>query len=465
MFFNDKLHEECAVFGASLKTNDAASVTYNGLIALQHRGQEGAGIAICENNNIKVHKNKGLVSEAFDSEAMASLRGAKTAIGHTRYSMEGFTDDSNIQPLVKEYLTGRVAVSHNGNITNLPQIKEKLEKLGIAITKGADSEAIVALIAYYSLCLNSVEKGVLAAATEFEGAFCLVVMSGDGKLIAVRDPNGFRPLCIGKSEKGIIFASETSALDTCGFELIRDVKPGEIIVAQDGEIIDKTVALQSDTLGLCIFEYVYFARPDSVIDGLSVFKARYEMGRRLAKEHPVDADCVCGVPDSGLEAAMGYAFESGLPYVSGFNKNRYIGRSFIFPSQEERANAVKMKLNPVSFNVKDKRIVVCDDSIVRGTTGGKTISLLRKAGAKEVHLRISSPPFIHTCHYGTDVGDANKLVANHKSVEEIRELFNADTLAYISLEGVIDACKGCNLPLCVGCFNGEYGVKKEKLEK
>ncbi len=466
MFFNsDKLHEECAVFGASLKMPEAASLTYNGLIALQHRGQESAGIAVTEGNNIICHKNEGLVSEVFDKTAMEKLSGCYNAIGHTRYSTKGSATAANIQPIVKEYLTGRVAVALNGNITNIDALQEKLASLGIGFALSSHCDVIASLIAYHNLSLNCTEKAVVAAASELEGAFCLVVMGCDGKVIAVRDPNGYRPLCIGKSENGIIFASETSALDTCGFDLLRDVKPGEVVVAQNGEIVNSSVALDSETLGLCIFEYVYFARPDSVIDGLSVFKARYEMGRRLARECPTDADCVCGVPDSGLEAAMGYAFESGLPYVSGFNKNRYIGRSFIFPTQAERANAVRMKLNPVAFNVEGKRIVVCDDSIVRGTTGGKTIDLLRKAGAKEVHLRISSPPFIHSCFYGTDVGDESTLVANHKSIDEIRDLFNADTLAYISLEGLVDACKGCNLPFCLGCFNGEYGVKKNKSEE
>ncbi len=459
---SDKLHEECAVFGASLKTPNAASVTYNGLIALQHRGQEAAGIAIGGGNDIKVVKDLGLVAEVFGAGEMKKLEGSYSAIGHTRYSTTGCSSAGNVQPFFKEYLTGRIAVAHNGNITNSDEIRNKLENNGVHFSASSDSEAIASLIAYYSLCFNSATKGVVAAASELKGAFCLVVIAGDGKLIAVRDPNGYRPLCIGKSEDGIIIASETSALDTCGFELIRDVKPGEVIVVENGEIVDSSIQLYSDTRGICIFEYIYFARPDSIIDGLSVFKARFEMGRRLARECPVEADCVCGVPDSGLEAAMGYAFESGLPYVTGFNKNRYIGRSFIFPSQAERANAVKMKLNPVRYNVEGKRIVVCDDSIVRGTTGVKMVNLLRHAGAKEVHLRISSPPFIHTCYYGTDIGDESNLVANRKTVDEIRECFNADTLGYISLEGLLDACKGCNLPFCIGCFNGEYGQKVEK---
>ncbi|MGN1100235.1 MAG: amidophosphoribosyltransferase, partial [Christensenellales bacterium] len=308
-------------------------------------------------------------------------------------------------------------------------------------------------------------EGVIRAAKQLKGAFSLIVMTSDQKLIAVRDPNAFRPLCIGENNTGVVFASESCGLDSSGFTMVRDVRPGEVLVAENGEITRSEICLSAEKQGLCIFEYVYFARPDSVIDNQSVYGARYNMGRILAREYPVDADAVCGVPDSGLEAAMGYAAESGLPLVSGFVKNRYIGRSFIFPTQAQRENAVRLKLNPLKANVNGKRIVLVDDSIVRGTTSAKIIRVLKQAGAKEVHMRISSPPFLHTCYFGTDIGSEKNLIANNHPISEVKDIIGADSLGYISVEGLKEACGDCSLPFCVGCFTGQYAAETGESEK
>lgn len=463
MRLDDKVHEECAVFGVSLTSlEEAAGITYNALLAMQHRGQEGAGIAVMKGNSLLYHKDVGLVSEVFTKEVMGKLPKSRVAIGHDRYSTTGANTYENVQPIFNEFLTGRIATVHNGNITNSREIRERLEPLGLDFGATSDSEIISSLIAYHTLKSGDILTGVKEACSQLVGAFSLLVLSGDHKLIAVRDPNGYRPLCIGKRDTGIAVASETCAMDSCGFQVIRDVEPGEILVIEDGKITYSEVCLTGDSQGLCIFEYVYFARPDSVIDGQSVYAARFNMGRILAREHAVEADCVCGAPDSGLDAAQGYAAESHLPYVTGFVKNRYIGRSFIFPSQAQRENAVKMKMNPLRYTVEGKRVVLVDDSIVRGTTSALVIQSLRNAGAKEVHVRISSPPFRHSCYYGTDVADEDQLIANQMTIEEIRQKIGADSLGYISIEGLKKACGDCRLPFCTGCFNGAYSVKKNQ---
>lgn len=454
----DKLHEECAVFGASLRSDDAPGVAYNGLLAMQHRGQEGAGIAVSKGHSLLYHKDVGLVSEVFTPRVMERLPKSGAAIGHVRYSTTGGNTKNNVQPIITEFLTGRIATAHNGNIVNAKALKEKLETCGLDFAATTDSEVISSLIAYKTLKTGNVFDGVVAAAKELVGAFSLVVLTGDHKLIVVRDPNGFRPLCIGRNAFGLAVASESCALDSCGFSFIRDVAPGEVIIIEDGEISSSTICLSSEQRGLCIFEYVYFARPDSFIDGLSVFEARRRMGIALAQEYPADADAVCGVPDSGLEAAAGYAEESGLPLVSGFVKNRYIGRSFIFPTQSQRENAVRLKLNPLKWNLSGKRIVLVDDSIVRGTTSALIIKSLRDAGVKEVHLRISSPPFRHTCHFGTDIDSEENLIANRISIEELRIRLGADSLGFISIDGLKHACGKSRMPFCTGCFTGEYGI-------
>lgn len=454
----DKVREECGIFGVKLHTEEAAGITYNALCALQHRGQEGAGIAVLRGGTILYHKNTGLVSEVFNNAVLSRLPLAKTGIGHVRYSTTGTNSKQNTQPMVTEYLTGRLATAHNGNIVNAGEIKEKLVSHGCAFSATNDSEVVSSLIAYETLGTDAIEDAVARAAAQLKGAFSLVILSSQNKLIAVRDGWGFRPLCLGKNANGWAVASESCALDSAGFEFVRDVRPGEMVIFGDGEPESRMI-LRQERKGLCIFEYVYFARQDSIIDGLSVYQARFNMGVKLAEEYPVDADVVCGVPDSGLEAAMGYAWKSGLPFVSGFVKNRYIGRSFIFPSQTQRDAAVRLKLNPLRANVEGKRIVLVDDSIVRGTTSAKTIRSLKMAGAKEVHFLISSPPFTHSCHFGTDIDSEENLIANYKTIPEIRDFIGADSLGYISIDGLREACSACGLPLCTGCFSGDYPIR------
>ena len=465
----EKLHEECAVFGVSLKDDsqgeEAAGICYNGLLAMQHRGQEGAGIAAARNNAITCHKDVGLVTEAFPPREMAKLPPARQAIGHARYSTTGSNTVSNVQPFVTEFLTGRIATAHNGNVVNAREIREKLTPFGLDFSATSDSEVISSLIAYKAIRAKDLLTGVKDACKLLKGAYSLVVLSGDGRIVAIRDPNGYRPLCLGENESGVVVASESCALDSCGFRFLRDVQPGEVVLLEKGKVVHSEIWAKAPRNSLCVFEYVYFARPDSVLDGLSVYEARLNMGRMLAKEHPVEADVVCGVPDSGLEAAMGYSLESGIPIATGFVKNRYIGRSFIFPTQAQRENAVSLKLNPLRAAVEGKRVVLVDDSIVRGTTCGKTVEAIRRAGAKEVHLRISSPPFTHTCYFGTDIGSEENLIANQLTLPEIEKKTGADTLGYISVEGLLEACRGSSLGLCTGCFTGHYASPVEQAAK
>jgi len=459
-----KLNEECAVFGASLNDDEAAGITYNGLLALQHRGQEGAGIAVANNRSIVCHKDVGLVSEVFSGEELKKLPKGNVAVGHTRYSTTGHNTKENVGPFVTEYLTGRIATAHNGNITNASEMRKELADLGVHFGATSDSEVVSSLIAYYITENKSSFEGVTKAAGLLKGAFSLVIATSKNKLIAVRDPNGFRPLCIGKNGIGIVVASETCALDACGFEFVRDVLPGEVVIIEHGKITHHGVKLEKkeNNHGLCIFEYVYFARPDSVIDGLSVYNARYNMGLELAKEYPVQADVVCGVPDSGLDAAYGYSAASGIPLITGFVKNRYIGRSFIYPTQTQRDSAVRLKLNPLSASISGKRIVLVDDSIVRGTTSEKIVKSLKNAGAKEVHMRISSPPFRYSCHYGTDIDSEENLIANKMSLDEICHKIGADSLGYISIDGLKKSCGGCALNFCTACFIGNGNAERAK---
>lgn len=456
-----KPHEECAVFGVSMKeglqnSDEAAGIVYNALLSMQHRGQEGAGIAVSCGNAILCEKDVGLVSEALTPKVMERLPKSGNAIGHARYSTTGSNTRRNVQPFVTEFLTGRIATVHNGNVTNSRDIKEKLTHFGLDFSATSDSEVVSSLIAYRVIRAEDFTEGIKSAVKLLDGAFTLIIMGPGGKMVAVRDPNGYRPLCIGENENGVCVASETCALDSCGYRFVRDIQPGELVVIENGKLTHSEIYNKGKVQSLCIFEYVYFARPDSVIDGLSVYESRINMGAMLSKEHPVEADVVCGVPDSGLEAAIGYAEESGLPNVTGFVKNRYIGRSFIFPTQAQRENAVRMKLNPLRAAVEGKRVVLVDDSIVRGTTSAKIVKAIRSAGAKEVHVRVSSPPFRYACHFGTDIDNEENLIANKISIEEIREKINADTLGYISLQGLLEACKSSRLGLCTACFSGEY---------
>ena len=454
----DKLHEECGVFGVHINIQEAAGITYNALSALQHRGQEGAGIAVLSKNAILCHKDMGLVSEVFNGDTLKKLPASGIGIGHVRYSTTGGNSCANVQPVVTEFLRGRIAIAHNGNIVNAGELKELLSQYGCAFSATSDSEVISALIAYEIIRNGNLQVAVTAAARQLRGAFSLIVLSSDGTMIAVRDGWGFRPLCLGVNDHGHAIASESCALDSAGFRFIRDIEPGEMVVIDPNGNLTACEILEKDNKGLCIFEYVYFARPDSVIDGLSVYEARYNMGIQLAREYPVEADLVCGVPDSGLEAAMGYSQESGLPYIPCFVKNRYIGRSFIFPSQSQRDAAVRLKLNPVRANLEGKRIVLVDDSIVRGTTSAKIVQMLKQAGAKEVHMRISAPPFTHSCHFGTDIDSEENLIANKMSIPEICQHIGADSLGYISIKGLKEACHTSRARFCTGCFSGKYPI-------
>ena len=465
----ERLNEKCAVFGVSLHSKEAVGVTYNGLLSLQHRGQEGAGIAAVHENGIYCKKSIGLVSEIYSKDSLKKFPQAHIAVGHTRYSTTGGNTIENTGPFVTEYLTGRIVTAHNGNITNARILREELRSNGLSFSASSDTEVLSSLIAYQITKEENFLEGIKKAVQSLQGAFSLVIASGDGTLIAVRDPSGYRPLCIGESESGIAFSSESCALEACGFQMIRDVLPGEILIAENGKIVSSNIFFQNNDVcrGLCIFEFVYFARPDSVLDGLSVYEARYNMGKVLAEEYPVDADIVCGVPDSGLEAASGYSAYSGLPFVSGFVKNRYIGRSFIYPTQSQRDDAVRLKLNPLTANVAGKKVVLVDDSIVRGTTCARIIKNLRKAGASQVHMRVSSPPFVHTCHYGTDIDSEENLIANNMTMEEIRMKIGADSLGYISVSGLKRACEKCETSFCTACFTGNdtsETVRKNILE-
>ena len=467
-----KLHEECAVFGVSINNDEAAGITYNGLLSLQHRGQEGAGIAIVDKNKIVCHKRIGLVSEVFSGKTLSKLPNGQTAVGHTRYSTTGNNIVENVGPFVTEYLIGRIATAHNGNITNALEIRNDLLNRGLQFGATSDSEVVSSLIAYCITTEQNTVSGIVKAAELLKGAFSLIIATGENELIAVRDPSGFRPLCVGESEIGCAVASESCALEACGFVFKRDVLPGEVIVMKNGKITQEVRNEASSHAaisghGLCIFEYVYFARPDSVIDSLSVYEARYNMGAALAEEYPIDADIVCGVPDSGLDAAAGYSAKSGIPLVTGFVKNRYIGRSFICPTQAERDSAVRLKLNPLSVNIRGKRIVLVDDSIVRGTTCEKIVRSLRNAGASEVHVRVSSPPFRHTCHYGTDIDSEENLIANLMSIDEICSKIGADSLGYISMKGLRNSCIKSERSFCATCFSGDdtlINAKKDIFE-
>ena len=457
---DNKLHEECAVFAVNVNVPEAVGIVYNGLLGLQHRGQEGAGIAAYLDNRIVCHKDMGLVSEVFTADVLVELPKSYSAVGHNRYSTTGTNVKENVGPFVTDFFTGRIATAHNGNIVNAKELKELLMAQGLNFHATSDSEVIASLIGYYIMKEGDSLKGIIKATKQLKGAFSLIIMCGPNTLIAVRDPDGFRPLCIGKSSAGIAVASESCGLESCGFTFERDIKAGEVVVIENGQITHEAIELDDKTpdCGLCIFEYVYFARPDSTIDNLNVYESRINMGKILAQEFPIDADIVCGVPDSGLEAAIGYSEVSGIPLKQGFVKNRYIGRSFIYPTQHERENAVRLKLNPLSYNVKGKRVILVDDSIVRGTTSAKIVKAMREAGATEVHMCISSPPFRHTCHYGTDIDSEENLIANQMSIEKIGEKIGVDSLYYISIKGLKTACSKSGMAFCAHCFTGN-GLK------
>ena len=457
--FNN-IHEECGVFGIydPNGTHHVTSCAYTALYALQHRGQESSGIAVNNDGLITIHKDLGLVPEVFNREILDKLGDGQIAVGHVRYSTTGNHNRSNSQPLLVRHIKGPMVLAHNGNLTNAWELREKLELSGAIFHTTNDSEVISYIITEERLKNPSIETALEQAMYQIKGAYSLVLMSPT-KLIAARDPNGFRPLCMGKLDDATIFASESCALDSLGATFVRDLEPGEIVVVdKNGERTIKTHCSTAKST-LCVFEYIYFARPDSVIDGASVHNARLRAGAFLALEHPVQADVVIGVPDSGLDAALGFARQSGIPYGVGFIKNRYIGRTFIQPNQKQRENSVKIKLNAVAATVKGKRVVLIDDSIVRGTTSQRIVKLLRDAGATEVHMRISSPPFIGPCYFGTDIDSKDKLIACKMSVEEICKEVGADSLGYLSVGAVKQIAEGANCGFCTACFDGEYPVE------
>ena len=450
------MKEYCGIFGIYNNPN-AAYYTYLGLYALQHRGQESAGIAVTNGNRITYYRDFGLVSSVFKSENLKNLTGF-VAIGHNRYSTSGASDSpDNIQPIVVSYKYGQLAIAHNGNIVNALELREKLEEEGSIFRGTTDSEVIVHLIVK-SKKRKFIEK-LMDALSKLKGAYSLLVMTNK-KLIAARDPWGFRPLCMGELDGSPVFASETCAFDLIGAKYIRDVEPGEVIVIENGEMNSYRIpGCKNCKISHCIFEFVYFSRPDSRIFGNSVYEVRKEFGRILAREYPVEADLVIPVPDSGVVPALGYSQESGIPFEMGLIRNHYVGRTFIKPDQKMRDIGVKVKLNPIPELLKGKRIVVIDDSIVRGTTSRKIIRMLREAGAKEVHMRVSSPPTRWPCYFGIDTPTRDQLIASSHSIEEICRYLEADSLGYLSLEGMIRAAGGSKDNYCTACFDGNYPVE------
>ena len=450
------IHEECGVFGVLDPAGDCARTTYYGLFALQHRGQEACGIATIQDRELAFHKDLGLVGEVFSPEILDRL-GGTMAVGHVRYATTGGSRRENAQPLTLKYVKGTLAVAHNGNLVNADQLRTAFEYRGAIFQTTTDSELIAYAIAQERLRCGSVEEAVCQAVKGLRGAWSLLVMSPQ-KLIAARDPWGFRPLCMGRRGEAVVFASESCALSAVGARFVRELDPGEVVVVENGAVTSIRENCEHAASHLCIFEYIYFARPDSVLCGQSVHEARRNAGRLLARESPAEADVVIGVPDSGLDAAMGYAEASGIPYGVGLVKNRYIGRTFITPGQESREQAVRIKLGALASCVAGRRVVMIDDSIVRGTTSRQIVSLLREAGATAVHMRSSAPPFIAPCYFGTDIPDRKNLIACHHSVEEIRDMIGADSLGFLSLESLHKIAPQASCGFCDGCFTGNYPV-------
>ena len=451
------IHEECGVFGIWDPAGNCAHTVYYGLYALQHRGQESCGIAAIQDRELSYHKDVGLVGEVFDQAQLDRL-GGTMAVGHVRYATTGAGRRENAQPLTLNYVKGTLAVAHNGNLVNTEELRTAFEYRGAIFQTTTDSELIAYAIAQERLRCGSVEEAVCQAVKGLRGAYSLLVMSPQ-KLIAVRDPWGFRPLCMGRRGNAVLFASESCALDAVGAEFVREVDPGEIVVVEGGNITSIRENCEGATSHMCIFEYIYFARPDSVICGQSVHEARRRAGQLLAQAWPVEADVVIGVPDSGIDAAMGYAEASGIPYGVGLVKNRYVGRTFITPGQQSREQAVRMKLGPLKSCVEGKRVVMIDDSIVRGTTSRQIVSLLKEAGAKEVHMRVSSPPFLAPCYFGTDIPDRENLIACHHSVEEIGTLIGADSIGFLPVEDLHRIAPDASCGFCEGCFTGAYPLR------
>ena len=455
-----KIHEECGVFGIiSPYKSDVASTTYYGLFALQHRGQQSCGITVNDDGLFLTHKDLGIVNDVFTHSNLESIGQGTMAIGQVLYASGLITRD-HAQPIVVNHTKGRLAIAANVCLTNAFELREEFELKGSIFHTNSDAELILHIIVEERLRSASIEEAVRKAIPRLHGAYSFVIMSPK-KIIAVRDMMGFKPLCYGACEDGsIVVASESCALNAAGAKLIRDIQPGEVMVFDKDSSRSFTEYCNKQKRSLCVFEYVYFARPDSIIDGASVHTARINAGRFLAKEHPVDADVVIGVPDSGLDAALGYSRESGIPYGIGFLKNKYIARTFIAPGQKAREDKVRIKLNPISDTLKGKRVIMIDDSIVRGTTSARIVKLVREAGATEVHMRISSPPFLNPCYYGTDATNSDTLIASHHTVDEIAKIIGVDSLGYLSLDGIkkIACDNGCGY--CTACFDGIYPTDK-----
>ena len=464
------IHEECGVFGVmSTKRENVAGIAYYGLYALQHRGQESCGIVVNDDGVFSSYKDLGLVSEVFSKDTLAHLSAGNMAVGHVRYGTTGGTTRNNCQPIEVNHQKGKMALAHNGNLSNALELRDKLELSGAIFHTTSDTETIAYVVTRERLVTPSIEEAVSKAMYSLEGAYSLILMSST-KMIAARDPYGFRPLCYGQMSDGaFVIASESCALTAVGAEFVRDVLPGEILVFSESGVESRKEHCDKQKRKTCIFEYIYFARPDSVIDGVSVSKSRVRAGEILAENYPADADIVIGVPDSGLEAALGFSRASGIPYGIGLIKNKYIGRTFISPGQNERMDQVRIKLSPVKNVIEGKRVVLIDDSIVRGTTSKRIVKLLRDAGAKEIHMRISAPPFLHPCYYGTDIDSEENLIACHHSMEEIAEMIGVDSLGYLPLEKLNQIVDSRDY--CAACFNGEYpttipkDLRKDRFER
>ena len=464
------IHEECGVFGVmSTKRENVAGIAYYGLYALQHRGQESCGIVVNDDGMFSSYKDLGLVSEVFSKDTLAHLSAGNMAVGHVRYGTTGGTTRNNCQPIEVNHQKGKMALAHNGNLSNAIELRDKLELSGAIFLTTSDTETIAYVVTRERLVTPSIEDAVSKAMNSLEGAYSLILMSST-KMIAARDPYGFRPLCYGQMSDGAyVIASESCALTAVGAEFVRDVLPGEILVFSENGVESRKEHCDKQKRKTCIFEYIYFARPDSVIDGVSVSKSRVRAGEILAENYPADADIVIGVPDSGLEAALGFSRASGIPYGIGLIKNKYIGRTFISPGQNERMDQVRIKLSPVKNVIEGKRVVLIDDSIVRGTTSKRIVKLLREAGAKEIHMRISAPPFLHPCYYGTDIDSEENLIACHHSMEEIAEIIGVDSLGYLPLEELNQLVESEDY--CAACFNGVYpttiptDLRKDRFER
>ncbi|OUO67718.1 amidophosphoribosyltransferase [Thomasclavelia spiroformis] len=464
------INEECGVFGVySPNKSDLVNIVYYGLYALQHRGQESCGIVVNQDGVFYSHKDLGLLNDVFSKDKLMSFPEANMAVGHVRYGTTGKTNRNNCQPIEVNHQKGKMALAHNGNLSNAFELRNELELSGAIFHSTSDTETIAYIVTKERLKTNTIEDALSQAMYQLDGAYSLILMSSQ-KLICARDPYGFRPLCYGINEDGMyVVASESCALKAVGASFVRDIEPGEIVIFSEDGVVSRKEHCKTKKKKTCIFEYIYFARGDSVIDGISVHHSRKEAGRLLAKYHPVDGDVVIGVPDSGIDAALGYSQESKIPYEIGFIKNKYIGRTFISPGQSSRLNQVKIKLSVIEENVRGKRVILIDDSIVRGTTSGLIVKLLKEAGAKEVHMRISSPPFLYPCYYGTDIDSSEHLIACKHSIEEIGNIIGVDSLGYLpvnELKSLINSEDYCS-----SCFDGNYPTKipsdtrKDRFEK